>query len=1192
MTKIHFKKRISTLLFCFFIIGLLSNTFIPNLNDSDNVNKKELQLIIPKVADIPNAPILQSIGSPDYDGYINLNWSLVNGADSYNIYQFNYFITEINGSISLINFTSALSCQDQLISNGTYYYSITAVNASGESQPSNCEWVIINFPNSDYKYATGVEGKDWVVGELPTGFTTLRSNNVYEDLTNFKIISEFDKHEKVLQIFDTSFIQTYEVVKSFPAITSKGFFSGFVGCSSERNITIEVKTDNDDHGPTINMYNGQVYARVDGTNIFTGATYDINELFHFAIQFDTESQIFDFYWNGVFYGSFGFYEYISYLNQISIKTRQDSANYYLYLDALTCPGSEAANPFVNLCPQNLQPIGPNLHTFEPLNTNWSINLSWDEIPDSDFYFVYRHDNIITDLNSSLTLINTPIENFTQDYIEFSGVYYYVVCAFNESGISQLSNCEKIIITTYDCKYATGVEGKDWVVGELPTGFTTLRTNNVHEDLINFKIISEFDKHEKVLQIYDDSFAYRYEVVKLFNGITSKGFFSGFVGCSSEENNITIEVETNDFFNDHGPTIYMYNGQVYARVYGTNIFTGATYNINELYHFAIQFDIKSQTFDFYWNGVFYGSFGFYEYISYLNQICIETWSSPANYYLYLDALICPGSEAANPFVNLYPQNLQPIGPNLHTFEPLNTNGSINLSWGGIPDSDFYFIYRHDKNITDLNSSLTLIDTTIENFTQDYIEYDGVYYYAVCAFNESGISQLSNCEKIILNITVYDYKYAMGVEGKDWNVGELPTGFITTRSEMLNEDLTNFQIISKFIGHEKVLQIFDDSSFYYFTVLKSFPSHTKGFCSGFIGSSSETKNITLEVKNGNYASGPVIYMDNGQVYARVYGTDIFTGATYNINELFHFVIEFDCVTKTYDFYWNGDFFGNFGFYESVSTLNQLCITSWRYESNHYIYVDAIIVPGSGTESLFVNLIPYELLPNGPILHEVVSPDNDGKIILTWDIIVGFNNYNVYRYTSQITELNDSLTFIGKINISRICDILSTNGTYYYVITAINHYWETKMSNIVIVEIIVSPDPPLAPTLYQIDSPDDDGTFIVEWSSVENAETYLLFRQYSIINDLEGLTPIFTGQDLSYTETNLGEGTYFYCVIAINGTNWSEVSNNDMVIVKILPDFSSNDGIIGFPKEILFLSLGMISIVLVGKVKRKLNNNKRRI
>jgi hypothetical protein len=151
---------------------------------------------------------------------------------------------------------------------------------------------------------------------------------------------------------------------------------------------------------------------------------------------------------------------------------------------------------------------------------------------------------------------------------------------------------------------------------------------------------------------------------------------------------------------------------------------------------------------------------------------------------------------------------------------------------------------------------------------------------------------------------------------------------------------------------------------------------------------------------------------------------------------------------------------------------------------------------------------------------------------------------------------------------------------------------MSNIVIVEIIVSPDPPLAPTLYQIDSPDDDGTFIVEWSSVENAETYLLFRQYSIINDLEGLTPIFTGQDLSYTETNLGEGTYFYCVIAINGTNWSEVSNNDMVIVKILPDFSSNDGIIGFPKEILFLSLGMISIVLVGKVKRKLNNNKRRI
>ena len=229
-----------------------------------------------------------------------------------------------------------------------------------------------------------------------------------------------------------------------------------------------------------------------------------------------------------------------------------------------------------------------------------------------------------------------------------------------------------------------------------------------------------------------------------------------------------------------------------------------------------------------------------------------------------------------------------------------------------------------------------------------------------------------------------------------------------------------------------------------------------------------------------------------------------------------------------------------------------------------------------------------PEPPILNHVDTPDYDGKIILTWQQIVGISYYKVYRYTSQITKINNSITFIGKTELNRICDFVSTNQTYYYVVTAINMYGGSNISNNAIVVIEIPPYIPLTPILYQINSPDDDGTFTINWSPVENVEKYFLFRDTSFINTIEGLEPIFNGLNLNYTETNLPEGTYYYCVIAINGSNWSEISNIDRVIVKKLPDFSSNN-IKGYSNEIFLLSFGLISIILVRMNKIKLRNCK---
>ena len=58
-------------------------------------------------------------------------------------------ITSLNGSVVLIGNTNSLSKVDSGLTNGTYFYVVTAVNATGESFISNCESVRVAIPSSD-----------------------------------------------------------------------------------------------------------------------------------------------------------------------------------------------------------------------------------------------------------------------------------------------------------------------------------------------------------------------------------------------------------------------------------------------------------------------------------------------------------------------------------------------------------------------------------------------------------------------------------------------------------------------------------------------------------------------------------------------------------------------------------------------------------------------------------------------------------------------------------------------------------------------------------------------------------------------------------------------------------------------------------------------------------------------------------
>ncbi|UYP45506.1 hypothetical protein NEF87_001791 [Candidatus Lokiarchaeum ossiferum] len=90
----------------------------------------------------PAPPILDDITSPDTDGNFTLSWSSVPLVSGYNLYVSNSSIDDV-GNLTNFHDTILLSFNIVNYPNGTYFFAVTAFNASGESLPSNSIQVVV-----------------------------------------------------------------------------------------------------------------------------------------------------------------------------------------------------------------------------------------------------------------------------------------------------------------------------------------------------------------------------------------------------------------------------------------------------------------------------------------------------------------------------------------------------------------------------------------------------------------------------------------------------------------------------------------------------------------------------------------------------------------------------------------------------------------------------------------------------------------------------------------------------------------------------------------------------------------------------------------------------------------------------------------------------------------------------------------
>lgn len=189
--------------------------------------------------------------------------------------------------------------------------------------------------------------------------------------------------------------------------------------------------------------------------------------------------------------------------------------------------------------------------------------------------------------------------------------------------------------------------------------------------------------------------------------------------------------------------------------------------------------------------------------------------------------------------------------------------------------------------------------------------------------------------------------------------------------------------------------------------------------------------------------------------------------------------------------------------------------------------------------------------PTLQSVTEgPPNTGALALQWTSVPHALSYAVYRATQPITTIGAGTTLVGTTAGTSLADHV-VSGTWYYAVTSTNVNGESLASNSRSATVAL---PPAAPVLQPITpNPNADGTIQLDWDDAPAGQTYTwsVYRHVSPVNgtSVGSLTPVVTSLASSNYTDHVASGTWYYAVLAVNGTGQA-LSTNQSVQVTIPP------------------------------------------
>ena len=201
-----------------------------------------------------NFLISSDAGSPNDDGNFNLEWTSSDGANNYSIYQYSSYITEINGSLTLLlEEVATLSLPLSGYSNGTYYFVAVAFNDFG-SKISNCINITIAIPQAsdlpgDFALNSNANNPD-DDGNFDLEWTSSVGANNYSVYQYSSYITEINSSLMILLEEDATLYLPLSGYSNgtyyFVIVAFNDFGSKISNCI---NVTIVIKPSSDNNPP-------------------------------------------------------------------------------------------------------------------------------------------------------------------------------------------------------------------------------------------------------------------------------------------------------------------------------------------------------------------------------------------------------------------------------------------------------------------------------------------------------------------------------------------------------------------------------------------------------------------------------------------------------------------------------------------------------------------------------------------------------------------------------------------------------------------------------------------------------------------------------------------------------------------------------------------------------------------------------
>ncbi len=503
-----------------------------------------------------------------------------------------------------------------------------------------------------------------------------------------------------------------------------------------------------------------------------------------------------------------------------------------------------------------------------------------------------------------------------------------------------------------------------------------------------------------------------------------------------------------------------------------------------------------------------------------------------------------------------------------------DGIFYLNWTSSLGADTYSLYVNDKYITEINDTITRLDTGLTNLSYQIPNAkNGKYYYKLLAINSYG-NISSNCiyiqvkrppSSFSLNSDAftqdtdgnYNLTWTESFEANNYSV-YTSTSFINTIGDavLIQEGITelNYYIIGKI-----------SDEYYYMVVAFNEYGNTTSNC----------HSVDVKIPPNPFGltadSGSLVYSgDFNLTWTKSNGAD-----NYSVFKSDSFISEID----------------------GTQTLIQQDIIDLNWSISTYKgiwYYVTVAYNATGNTSSNCVLVDVRIPPGPFSLNSDADPvDTDGSYTLQWNISLGYDNYSVYVSDKLITiiDIDCSEIFSGFTGQTYLITNRPT-GEYYYVVIAFNKYGNTSTNNI---HITVHRLPSTFTLTSEAKTPDPKGAFYLNWTSSTDADNYSIYMYHNFISEINDTLDLLSHglTNLSCWISGLSNGEKYFIVVA-NNTVGQTPSNCIIVEVSNPPSIASGSGggggggsgdkELAIPFGNFFLLFSVITIIVLVLVKKR--------